>query len=389
MRASRSRYAGADRLELAERGADVVAGRACRGSSRRAQPGLATGSNVGFGMKRLTLPPTSSRCLPSISAHCIARLRDARVEVAGEGVGRLVVVVVGVEQLEAHSVERSAMPVPLIGVPAEWNQVTDSWADPPNWWRSECGGRTPIATSSAVVWSASEAAADSWAWARRRPLLFPPPDLRKAVSALVRAFWDYPETCHLLPAADARRRVLPRYLGCDCADAQSYGTLLGVEEDGRFVGAAAWLPPDGYPISTRRQLRQLAHLAPALPWCIGSGGRPCEGAAPRAIDTRPSLTTSSDRSASSPITSGPGVGGALLAPILERADVEGVGCYLTTREVRERRLLRPVRVHRSRRVPSDSDVAGGLVDVEGSPLSSAAPGSLGSVWGLSRQWHRR
>ena len=37
-------------------------------------PGLARWLNVGFGMNRFTRPPTSSRVLPSISAHCIARL---------------------------------------------------------------------------------------------------------------------------------------------------------------------------------------------------------------------------------------------------------------------------------------------------------------------------
>ncbi len=40
-------------------------------------PGAATGSNVGFGMNLFTLPPTSSRVLPSICAHCMARLRYA------------------------------------------------------------------------------------------------------------------------------------------------------------------------------------------------------------------------------------------------------------------------------------------------------------------------
>ena len=36
-------------------------------------PGFATGSKVGFGMKRLILPPTSRRFLPSTIAHCMQR----------------------------------------------------------------------------------------------------------------------------------------------------------------------------------------------------------------------------------------------------------------------------------------------------------------------------
>ena len=60
-------------------------------------PALATGSNVGFTTAWLTLPPITWYLRPSISAHWITRGPRRRVEVAGERVDRLVVVVVGVE----------------------------------------------------------------------------------------------------------------------------------------------------------------------------------------------------------------------------------------------------------------------------------------------------
>ena len=64
------------------------------------------GSNVGFGMNRLTSPPmTTYARLPSCST-CTPRWRNARVEVPGEGVERLVVVVVRVDrfEVEVHAV---------------------------------------------------------------------------------------------------------------------------------------------------------------------------------------------------------------------------------------------------------------------------------------------
>ena len=60
------------------------------------------GSKVGFGTNRLTCPPISSCvCVPSCTGRHAAR-PELPVEVAGEGVERLVVVVVGVDRLEVH-----------------------------------------------------------------------------------------------------------------------------------------------------------------------------------------------------------------------------------------------------------------------------------------------
>ena len=61
---------GADRLELAERVADVVAGGlAAEVLVERSRAGRPD-RTCGFGMKRKTLLSTIMRCLPSISAHC-------------------------------------------------------------------------------------------------------------------------------------------------------------------------------------------------------------------------------------------------------------------------------------------------------------------------------
>ncbi len=156
-------------------------------------------------------------------------------------------------------------------------------------------------------------------------------EVRQAVPALMRAFWTYPETVHLLPDEHRRRHVLPRYLASDARDSSSHGWLLGADRGGEIVGAAAWLPPEAYPISVARQLRQVAELVPVAPWALGAArrarqgqrrNRQVHGGRPphywlRAIGVDPAWQ-------------GMGIGSDLLGPALDRADNERRGCYLLT-----------------------------------------------------------
>lgn len=149
---------------------------------------------------------------------------------------------------------------------------------------------------------------------------------------MVEAFWDYPETVHLLPDERKRRHVLPRYLDGDCRDSLPHNTLLGVAIDGRIAGAAAWLPPEAYPIPLARQLTQVATLVPALPWGIGAAREARRGQTAnrarhprephyflRAVGVTPSFQ-------------GRGIGAALITHQIDVADSRRIGCYLTTAE---------------------------------------------------------
>ncbi len=156
-------------------------------------------------------------------------------------------------------------------------------------------------------------------------------DVQRAVAPMVRAFWSFPETVHLLPRESNRRRVLPAYMRGDLLDAQRAGELFLAEDDGVVVGAAAWLPPSAYPISLRRQMAQLLPVIPVLPWAIGAAREGQRGQAQnkahhagygphhflRAIGVDPSHQRR-------------GVGHALMNPTLARADDEHVGCFLFT-----------------------------------------------------------
>lgn len=148
---------------------------------------------------------------------------------------------------------------------------------------------------------------------------------------MVKAFWDYPETVHLLPDEHRRRRVLPRYLLSDVRDAARFATLLDAESNGEVVGAAAWIPPEAYPVSLSRQARQVLDLVPALPWAWRSGPEARRGQNAnraehrlhpphfylRAIGVDPRCQTQ-------------GIGSSLVRPVLAMADERAVGCFLQT-----------------------------------------------------------
>jgi GNAT superfamily N-acetyltransferase len=154
---------------------------------------------------------------------------------------------------------------------------------------------------------------------------------RTALTPLVAAFWDYPETIHLLPDVRRRHRVLPRYLASDCTDAHAHNSLFGAWVGGRLVGVAAWLPPAAYPIPLRRQIAQAAQLLPALPWGAPAAREALRGQASNRLHhpkDRPhhylrALGVDPDHQRS-------GIGAALLRPVLAQADEEQVGCFLTT-----------------------------------------------------------
>lgn len=155
---------------------------------------------------------------------------------------------------------------------------------------------------------------------------------RAGARTLVQAFWNYSETVHLLPSESARRRALPRYLSGDCADSQAYDALLGVVVDGQVVGAAAWLPPEAYPVPARRQVAQVRYLLPAVPWALGTAREARRGQlVNRARHPRePHFYLRSVGVL--PSWQGRGVGGAMLLPMIEEADKRALGCYLTTAE---------------------------------------------------------
>jgi GNAT superfamily N-acetyltransferase len=156
-------------------------------------------------------------------------------------------------------------------------------------------------------------------------------DADRTVPCLVRAFWDFPDTLHLLPDVDVRRRVLPRFLATDVRDSASVGSLLAVFEGDEIVGAAAWLPPSAYPVTGWRQVKQIGHLLPAAPWGYRAAREGMRGRqVVREHHGRFGPHHHLRAIGVDPPRQGRGIGAALVRPVLDRATADGVGCYLTT-----------------------------------------------------------
>jgi GNAT superfamily N-acetyltransferase len=155
--------------------------------------------------------------------------------------------------------------------------------------------------------------------------------LTEPVQVLTDAFWDYPETVHLLPDERRRHHVLPRYLLSDARDSRRHGTLY-VHRDGPTIGGvAAWIPPEAYPVSLRRQLRQLVDLAPALPWGWGAAREARRAQSVNRAHHRPFPPHFYLRAIGvDPARQGHGIGASLVRPVLDAADRRGVGCFLQT-----------------------------------------------------------
>ena len=148
---------------------------------------------------------------------------------------------------------------------------------------------------------------------------------------MVEAFWDYPETVHLLPAEHRRRKVLPRYLLSDVRDAVRFDLLLGAESDGAIVGAAAWIPPEAYPVSLVRQVGQALDLLPALPWGWNALREAQRGQHANRARHRVHAPHYYLRAIGvAPSAQGSGIGSSLMTPVLEMADQQRVGCFLQT-----------------------------------------------------------
>ena len=150
----------------------------------------------------------------------------------------------------------------------------------------------------------------------------------EAASVLARTFHDNPNFVHLFP--DERARALPRLQQMCLHDALSFGHVYAATLRGEIVGVAAWLPPDAFPLSPRRQLRVLLDTALML------------AASPRSVPRLLRFMAGVSRLHPAqpywylevvgvePAAQGLGVGTRLLEPVLARVDEMGQRCYLET-----------------------------------------------------------
>jgi ribosomal protein S18 acetylase RimI-like enzyme len=161
--------------------------------------------------------------------------------------------------------------------------------------------------------------------------------IHEAGEALGRAFFDDPVFLWAIPDNAKRERVLPWLLGISVR----YGNLYGEVHTtpGKAEGAAVWLPPGSTDMPLWRMIRA-GFLAALLKLGLAELNR--LNNANNYLDKLHKrdmpgthwflMTLGVD-----PARQGQGVGGALIRPVLARADADGLPCYLETSK--ERNLL--------------------------------------------------
>jgi GNAT superfamily N-acetyltransferase len=154
--------------------------------------------------------------------------------------------------------------------------------------------------------------------------------LASAAALLARSFQDDPGHVHLYPDAEARARALPHEFSAACRDGLGLGHVHTASLAGRLAGVAVWLPPGGYPMSIRRQLRVLPDVVRLCLAAPRSFGRVVHfgAAVGRAHPAQPYWYL--EAVGVDPAVQGRGVGTRLLQPVLDIADRARLPCYLET-----------------------------------------------------------
>jgi GNAT superfamily N-acetyltransferase len=159
-------------------------------------------------------------------------------------------------------------------------------------------------------------------------------DRPATVVALARAFQRDPLFEVLVPDALSQARAALTFLGSLVADARGFGEVWVAKDGEVVVGAAAWLPPGAYPRGLRRSLMGLSYDLRSV-HRLG-----------RRVPLGMRLYAEIDRAhrevrgphwylavlGCDPGWQRRGVGSAVLAPVLERADAEQVPAYLETQK---------------------------------------------------------
>jgi len=159
-------------------------------------------------------------------------------------------------------------------------------------------------------------------------------DHEAAAECLALSFADDPAWAHLLPGDETRAEKLLGYFTAEIANLVPDHRELWIAEDGR--GAAIWGRPDGWRVPLGRTLREVRPMAKVF------GVR-----LPLALWTQLRLERHHPRRPAhwylhylgvEPRHQGRGIGGALLAPIHDLCDRDGVPAYLESSTDRSRVL---------------------------------------------------
>jgi GNAT superfamily N-acetyltransferase len=146
-------------------------------------------------------------------------------------------------------------------------------------------------------------------------------DFGSLAAMLARAFYDDPVTAWFYPDAARRMKHARRFFGIRLRQLADQKLIYTTSE---LSGAALWTLPGRW----REDLRQSLMLLPMLPVLLPRIVR--STAAVREIERRHPVVPHFYLSVigTEPEQQGGGIGSALLGPVLQRCDSDGVGAYL-------------------------------------------------------------
>ena len=134
---------------------------------------------------------------------------------------------------------------------------------------------------------------------------------------------------HVIPDADDRRRQLPRFLGAVQRYCLRYGEVTTTED---LAGVACWLRPGATDLTYPKMIR--TRLLPAV-IMLGPSAVGRLSSLMAAMEVKHHEAVPNDHwylwlLATDPTRVRQGIGGALMAPVLARADAAGHAIYLET-----------------------------------------------------------
>ena len=154
------------------------------------------------------------------------------------------------------------------------------------------------------------------------------------IAALARAFYDDPLFGFFVPNLLKQMKGLIAFMSSGVKDARPFNEVWVAHADGAVAGAAVWLPPGGYPRSPRRELMTYVRTLPTFVQCGKRIGRSIAllGAVDKAHHEVHGPHFYLAILGSDPQFQRTGAGTAVLAPVLERCDTEGLPAYLETQK---------------------------------------------------------
>jgi GNAT superfamily N-acetyltransferase len=154
------------------------------------------------------------------------------------------------------------------------------------------------------------------------------------IAALARAFYDDPLFGFFVPNLLKQSKALISFMRSGVKDASGFGDVWAAHADGKIASAAVWLPPGAYPRTPRRELMTYVRTLPTILQCGKRIGRSVAllGAVDRAHHELHEPHYYLAILGSDPQFQRSGAGTAVLTPVLERCDTEGLPAYLETQK---------------------------------------------------------